>query len=599
MEAIETISEISVLLIEDNPGDQKLIKEYFQESKHQKFKIKNSFSLKEGIKLLQSQKYDAVMLDLGLPDSSGLDSLKSIKAINDLVPVVVLTMDKSEETGLEAIRYGAQDYLVKDDLQHINLSKSIRYAIGRKKLELDLMESLDQYERTFEQATVGIAHLSFETTFLKLNQRFCDILGYSKKELMGKSSGFITYPADLEKDLVEIENLISGKKKSYILEKRFIHKNGSVIWTNLTRTAILNKKNEIEYFFTTLEDITERKNLEYELHKQKNILDNIISILPVGIWFSDENGNIVKHNKKAEEIWGGVKDSNIIGTNHSKAWWADSGKLLSAEDWASYRALKNKEISLGEILNIQCFDSSKKTILNSAVPLIEGEKVTGVLIVNEDITKLMETEKQLKALVEEKELLIKESHHRIKNNLQLVTSLIKLSISKTDNDPVQSILNDCLNRVASISTLHGYIYRSSELNEVNVQIYIYKLIDYLRTSLLFERQNIKIVKNIENIPIDSALAISLGLLVNELTTNAVKYAFDEKEGIIDIEIKREDKDITLIVKDNGKGIPESIDITNSNTLGFQIINSLVNQHNGKIQYNVKEGTEFRISLPID
>jgi two-component sensor histidine kinase len=341
MEIKEMLGELSILLIEDNPGDQKLIKEYLQESNQQKFKIENSFCLEEGISLLKSKKYDTVILDLGLPDSSGISSLKSIKEINDSVPVIVFTVDKSEETGLEAIKYGAQDYLVKDDLPQINLSKSIKFAISRKKLELELKNSL-----------------------------------------------------------------------------------------------------------------------------------------------------------------------------------------------------------------------------------------------------------------KEKELLIKESHHRIKNNLQLVTSLINFSLSRTEDSTIQNILNDCLNRVASISTLHNYIYSSSELNEVNVQIYLYKLIDYIRTSLLAIRNNIKIVKKIENIVIDSAMAISLGLLVNELVTNAVKYAFEGKDGVIEIEIKREGNNIILTVKDNGRGMDQDINVTESKTLGFQIINSIINQYNGEIHYSVKEGTEFKIKLEL-
>lgn len=593
MEMKEALYTLKLLVIEDNPGDQLIIKELLMDSS---FIIKNSSRLDDALVKIEKEKFDAVILDLGLPDSAGINSLTSIKALNATLPIVVLTIDDSDQTGLMAIGNGAQDFITKHDLKPDLLRKSIGYAISRKRLELELRESLAINESIFDQAAVGLAHLSVGLIFLKINQKFCDIVGYEKKELLGKSITSIAFPEDLEKDLIKMEALISGKETSYTIEKRFYHKNGSIVWTNLTRTAILDTSNEIICFFTTYEDITAKKLLEFELQRQNKLLDTVIRILPVGIWITDSSGKIISNNKESEEIWHGAKYHDFGNLNEYNGWWAHNGEKLSNEEWGLYRAINKKETSIGEIINIQCFDGTKKTILNSVVPLLHDDEVTGAVVLNADITQIKEAEKMLKNLVKEKEMLIKEAHHRIKNNLQLISSLINLSQLNLKDTEAKAVLTSTLNRIMSISNLYEYLYKSEQTNEIEIQIYMHTIFDNIRVSLLTDRPNIKIEQKIEDFKISSKLAISLGLIVNELLTNSVKYAFNNDNVIINIEIKQQNEGVVLIFKDNGTGLPENIDLENTDTLGFQIIYSRVLQHNGYIENKNEEGVEFKIFL---
>ncbi len=593
-------SVITVLLIEDNPGDRLLINEHLREgTRFSRFSIKSCDSLAEGLNLIKKEKIAVVILDLGLPDSTGLDSLRKLKELDDSIPVVVLTIDGSDEIGLKAIQSGAQDYVSKDEMQPKYLTRVIEYAVNRNELEQKLKNSLNLYTNTFEQAAVGFVHLSTNASFIKVNKKFCDITGYSKYELTGKSINDITFPDDLEKDLMNFEKLISGETKSYNLEKRFVHKNGSIVWANITRTAIFNNQDEIKFFFTTVEDITERKSLALELQEQKDLLLGIFDILPVGISILNNEGKLISNNKKHLDIWAGSEYRDINDHKKYRAWRADTKKEIMSEDWASYKALTKKETSIGEVLEIQCFDGSRKTILNSAIPLLKDGNVLAVVVAVEDISGLVEAEKKLKNLVAEKEVLVKESNHRIKNNLQLMASLLNLQLVNTKDKKIQSILSDSRNRLTSVSFLHDYLYRSSDLNEVNVQTYLYKIVDHIRSINDNDARKIKIVKDIDNFTISSSLAISIGLIINELITNAVKYAFKNKEkGLILIELKKEDRMILLILKDNGAGLPEKINLPKSKTLGFQIVHSMVSQHNGSIEYKMNDGAEFTIKLSL-
>ena len=589
--------ELCILIIEDNPGDLLIIKQHLSELKDNEYVLRYSSTLAESLNIIKNEKIDAVILDLGLPDSSGLESLNLIKASNDNIPIIVLTINKSDKMGLDAIKNGAQDYLIKDELNQFSLNKAILHSISRKKLEVKLKNSVAQYNNTFEQAAVGIVHTSINTDFLKVNQKFCEILGYSKDELIGKNIADLTFADDLERSLFEMEKLIQGKVKHYSMEKRLIHKNNTVIWTNLTRSAIFDDQNNFQYFFSTYEDITERKILESELQKQKDLLDNVINILPVGVWIMDGKGALIRNNQEGEEIWEGKSYKDTSSLKEYKGWWKETNQQIDDEDWALQRALKNKETSIGEIINIECFDGSKKTIINSALPIIKDGKVAFVVVVNQDITTLQRAEEKMKELISAKEMLLKEAHHRIKNNLQLMSSLLHLPLAKIEDESAKNILVDSIHRIMSISSLHDFLYRSTSFNEVNAQSYLYKIIDHITVSLPTESKNVKFAKDIENFNINSGLAISLGLIINEMVTNAFKYAFNNKTGgNIYIELKKQKDDVLLTFKDDGVGIEQEIDFENVESTGFQIIHSLVSQHAGTINYNTNNGTEFIIKM---
>jgi PAS domain S-box-containing protein len=465
----EDLTTLSVLIIEDNSLDLQRIKNYFSNMHGNKYNIVECSTLNNGVNLLNRQKFDAILLDLWLPDSTGLSTLETIRNAGVDLPIVVLTTENNDETGLELIKNGAQDYLEKGQLQKGTLEKSLKYAIERKYLQHEIMRNLRLFEETFEQAAVGFSNLSFDGKYIKINKKFAEILGYTKEELINKSIEEITHPDDLEEDLRNLEQLINGRIDSYRIEKRYFKKDGSVVWVSLTRSGIRLNKKEYEYMFTTIEDITHRKSLE------------------------------------------------------------------------------------------------------------EG----------------------LKASVYEKELLMKESHHRIKNNLQLVSSLLNISILNLKDNNAKDLLHDSQNRIRSISNLHEYLYKSSNVNSVNIHEYLSNFLDYIRASFSTDAHSIKFIKNINEFIIKNDLAVSVGLITNELITNAIKHAFKNKEeGLILVEANKENDMLQLVIKDNGIGLNKDIKVSNPETLGFQIVDALVMQHDGFINYSVNEGTEFCVKLKI-
>lgn len=215
MEITEAQQTKKLLIVEDNPGDLKLIKQalsFYSDS----LKIHSCSSISEAMEINKIETFDAVILDLGLPDSSGIDSVEKIRKYNINLPIIVLTVSNYDEIGIEAIKHGAQDYITKEDLNKSNLIRIIRYSIERKKLEIKLNESLRLLEETFEQAVVGMAQITSEGNYLKINQKFCDIIGYSKEELSNKNIKDTSYKEDLKNDLENLRLLVSGDRKSVV-----------------------------------------------------------------------------------------------------------------------------------------------------------------------------------------------------------------------------------------------------------------------------------------------------------------------------------------------------------------------------------------------
>ena len=194
--------------------------------------------------------------------------------------------------------------------------------------------------------------------------------------------------------------------------------------------------------------------------------------------------------------------------------------------------------------------------------------------------------------------MLKEIHHRVKNNLQVISSMLRLQTSQTKDPAVTAILADSQNRVQSMALIHEKLYQSANLADIDFAGYLDSLISYLNRSYNSAQKEVALRLQMEPVSLNIDTAMPCGLIVNELVSNALKHAFPNgKGGEITVQLKSKEKDlIELVVSDNGVGIPEGIAIENSPSLGLQLVNALVQQLNGKLQYDPSQGTRFTISF---
>jgi len=211
--------------------------------------------------------------------------------------------------------------------------------------------------------------------------------------------------------------------------------------------------------------------------------------------------------------------------------------------------------------------------------------------------KVEEKTKELTKSLEEKEILLKEIHHRVKNNLSLTISLIKLQQEEIKDENSIKALDDIQERIYTMELLHRKLYESKNLNQIDFKEYVENLVENIsRTHLL--KQPVKVSMQIEKIYLNIETAMPCGLILNEIITNAYKYAFkDNEKAALNISLKKEKNLYSLIIKDNGKGIDKDIDISNASTLGLRLINSIASlQMEAKLRLNNDKGTAFTLDF---
>ena len=215
-----------------------------------------------------------------------------------------------------------------------------------------------------------------------------------------------------------------------------------------------------------------------------------------------------------------------------------------------------------------------------------------------DITDRKRAEEQIRASLKEKEVLLKEIHHRVKNNLQIVSSLLYLQSRKTSDDQVLTVLKESQTRVRSMALIHEKLYQCDDLANINLGDYIRSLTSYLFNSYGVASHMVKLRINVDSAPLGLDRAIPCGLIINELVSNALKYAFPNgRKGEILVDLLRHgDGTLVLTVKDNGIGLPDGLDITDTPSLGLQLVNTLVRQLDGTIEVGNTDGAVFRMVL---
>jgi two-component sensor histidine kinase len=205
------------------------------------------------------------------------------------------------------------------------------------------------------------------------------------------------------------------------------------------------------------------------------------------------------------------------------------------------------------------------------------------------------TEIQIKASLREKEILLQEIHHRVKNNLQIMSSLLRIQASYVKNKEVHKIFKESENRIRAMSLIHNKLYNSENYDRIDFTDYIKTLISGLFISYGVSSERILLNINLNNTLLNIDTMIPCGLIINELVSNSLKYAFpNNRNGSIMIKLSHDENELSLIVKDDGIGFKHKVDINSTDTLGIKLVKLLASQMDGKVEINSKVGTETKI-----
>lgn len=261
-------------------------------------------------------------------------------------------------------------------------------------------------------------------------------------------------------------------------------------------------------------------------------------------------------------------------------------------------AIKNQHSRIFES-NVTHQNNQSLWISSTLTPIYDENGILKKLVVvDTDITAGKNMQKQIETSLKEKDILLKEIHHRVKNNLQIIISLLNLQTGYIRDEATLKAVKDGQSRVRTMALVHEKFYQSDELSEINFAEYIEKLCHFLYQSYGDKTSRIEIRIEGDQINLDMDTAMPCGLLINEIVSNAYKYAFPgQSTGTISIILSKSENRITLTIHDNGIGFPGEFDFEKSESLGMQLIQALTNQLDGELKIIRENGTTFQVSFP--
>ncbi len=393
------------------------------------------------------------------------------------------------------------------------------------------------------------------------------------------------------------EEAFTGKAIDFITERTNI--DGKKTFRQIFLHPIYNQDNEVIEVSGMGFDITDKVLNEQKATSQAAKLNAIFDGSSHYIWTVDKEGSLTSYNKNYSDLL-----KRIYGSEAKQGKAPNRGKMASDEKYTSWwdeqysKAFSgnslNFEIAIVDTAGIQIYF---EVFLN---PVYENNKIVEVSGVAHDITEKKLNEDRISQSLKEKEVLLKEVHHRVKNNMQVISSILNLQSSYVTDEYALALLKESQNRIKTMAYIHESLYQNKTFSSINFSEYVSTLANNILHSYS-TGQKVKLVLDIQKIILNLDTSIPAGLIINELVTNCFKHAFNkDSNGIILINLHAESNTVRLEVSDNGKGFPKEIDFKNTNSLGLQLVNTLVEQLNGTIELkeNKYKGTGFYISFPM-
>jgi len=479
------------------------------------------------------------------------------------------------------------DYDDTDVLQLTLLMEAVWRIIDRLEAEESLKKSEKKFRSVFESANVGIS-LTLFTGEVVPNASICRMLGYTREELNGKKWQDLTPPEDIGWTEKIIGPLIRGEKDSDRFEKRYVRKDGTIFWADVSVAIMRDDGGKPLHFITTVIDIDARKTAEEALRRSEERQKAMLAAVPDIIMEVDENKIYSWANRAGLDFFG----PGVVGREAAHYFEGEQN---------TYKTVKPLFNGFEDVIYVESWQRRKdgqKRLLAWWCRVLKdaGGKVTGALSTARDITEQRAIEEKTRQSLKEREVMLREIHHRVKNNLQIVSSLLRLQGRRIENEKALEALTDSQNRIRSMALIHEKLYHTEDFSRIDLGDYINSMVARLLTVYRGVSERVHARVEARGIHLDINRAIPLGLIINELVTNALKHAFPEgRKGEILIRlVPFEGEKSVLTVKDTGIGLPDSFFLDNGQTFGVEIVRDLVHQLDGTIEFRKDKGTEILI-----
>ncbi len=626
--------KLNILIVEDDIVDRKLLQRLLSQSALPISDIKSAECLDTALEFLGEEHFDVVFLDLGLPDSQGIESFIAIHTKTPNVPVIVISGLGDEETAVMAVKEGVQDYFVKGQIDSNLLTRSVRYAIERKRISKELTEKQKNIEAIFNAAPIGMMLIDENKLVKRINDAIRQMLNKDYQEIINQQFG----------NALSCVNAVSGGEgcgkgptcgacELYKTIDTVLDSQQPVRDVEIQLTLKIDDKQITRWFFINgvpividgyrcvvlaVNDITKNKAAERERRLAEDKYRTIFENSAVSISLVDEEERIISWNKFTE---------NLLGMSKEDLYLKPVKSFYPEGQWQKIRALNIRQKGLQRHLETRMIKKNGDLIdVDVSLSVLKNPegKLIGSIGVITDITERKRAERELKETMETKSQFISTVSHELRTPLASMKEAISivleevagkinkdqknfLNVAKRNIDRLARLINEVLDFQKLSANKMEFNMQENDIGEI--------IKDACHTMTLYaEKRKVKLSIKLDDVPKANFDGDGIMQVLTNLISNAIK--FSSENGQVSVSAEHEGEDLVIQVKDTGVGMPKEAlpkifdpfyqvhqpgQETKGTGLGLPIVNKIVMAHGGRIEVEseVNQGTTFTVFLPLN
>ncbi|MCK9150609.1 PAS domain S-box protein [Methanobacterium alcaliphilum] len=453
-----------------------------------------------------------------------------------------------------------------------------------------IKESEERFFKAFNSNPISIVLTKIDGEIIDVNDSYLSMTGFKKSEVLGKNAIDLNITTSETRQKVMMEYKKQGFIKDFESEINVKSGEKRIVLTTIESITLEGKKHNLNFLY----DITERENVKTMLveseEKYREIFNKANDMISLNKINEDQSaGNFIEINDVGVKRLGYSRDE-ILNMNPLEIIPLDSQDIMF-KYVSQLEKTRHAKFDIAYITK-----NGKKIPTEVSIHIFKLRGYPVALTVSRDITDRKKAEIQMKKSLNEKETLLREIHHRVNNNLQVISSLLNLQAYSEEKKSRDTLLVT-QSRIKSMAMIHEKLYKSPDLTHINMKKYIETFISDLFYLYQTDRDIIQLNMDIEDIEMGIETAIPLGLIINEVIVNTLKHAFpDEISGNIEISFKSQGEYFLLTMEDDGIGLPDNITLQSAQTLGLQLVNNLITQLDADLEIIRSKGTKFKITF---
>lgn len=585
-------SKPSVLLSMTRASDRTLIRKNMPEH----FDV-----IEEPASSFQDLNYDLCITDLPSYKANRKELLDiKKKALPVFLPILLLVQNS------KALKHHPEIWNEIDDVVEVPvpmnmLNMRIKNQLRTRKNSLQIAkqnEKLRILEKAINSTNVGVLITDAQAEdnpIIFANRGFTKLTGYSEEEILGKNCRFLQNDDRDQEGVYDIHEFIQDGEPGRSIIRNY-KKDGTPFWNELSVAPVKNTSDEVTHFVGIQNDVSKLLETQQELKEEKELLRLVTE---------NSTDMISRHTLDGTYLFVTSSCEQLMGYNPDELIGRNAFDFIHPEDREKVDKAHKVLHDDNEGANTVTVTCRKRTktgdykwveIVSRASVNPENNTIVEVQANTRDITKRKQYEHDLEDSVKEKNVLLQEVHHRVKNNLAIISGLLQIHQFDTNNEHLYKILGNSISRIKSMALIHEKLYNSKSLSHLEFKEYIEDLILSIKKSQDYSNK-IDIHIDCDNIVLNVNQAVPCALILNEAISNAIEHAFpDQEKGTIWVKFKKKDNRILVSIKDDGIGIPDSVLESKKPSMGMTIIQTLVKQLNAEKEFSNNNGTELKFSF---